>query len=150
MTAQPVLEELWIVEQTGLTLYNQAVETNVNSQLFGSFMAAVNQLASQLGQGKFDSVDFGDYKLTFTHCADTNVMIIARSDPKVKDARIRAYLGKIREDFIVKFCETLKEWDGNVDVFGAMDGIVNLRTDAENWLGVRLDERTSRDVISQL
>ncbi len=152
MVKKSIIQEIWIINNSGITLYNQSIESNKNSQkkvLIGSFMSSINQMAKTIEMGEFQNIKIGKNRISFLHYK-TELMFVCKSDINTKENKVMSYIDNLKEKFVTHYSEKLLNWDGDISIFDNMDGIINLRTDGANFLGIELNRSKSKDIISKL
>ncbi|MCP4760999.1 MAG: hypothetical protein GY870_04400 [archaeon] len=77
-------------------------------------------------------------------------MFVCKSDINTKENKVMSYIDNLKENFLTHYSEKLMNWDGDISIFDDMDGIINLRTDGANFLGIELNRSKSKDIISKL
>jgi hypothetical protein len=70
MKVSPLIDELWIITEHGLTLYNKKNREECDNDLFGGFISAINAFASEIGMRNVQSIQGENFKLTLAHYED--------------------------------------------------------------------------------
>jgi len=144
-----LIQELWIISGSGLTLYNQRIGESINKDLFGGFISAIDNFVQEMG-GDCKRIEMGDSLLLIEKCKDPSIIIVCRSGKKNKQKKIEKYMGKIKEEIFKHHKEKIKTWDGNTETFDDFSNFINIKDDPENYLGVKLDKNISKQVLDQL
>jgi hypothetical protein len=150
MTEKPIVEEIWVVSNSGITLFNQNTDVAVDRQIFGAFLYSITQFASNLTNNDLKCLDMGDNRITFCRCTETGILIVCKSSNKIKKASIFEYMEKIRKSIITNVGKELSLWNGDESIGESISKCVNLLSDKDNWLGVSLTKEISKNVLSQL
>ncbi|MHC1591176.1 MAG: hypothetical protein ACXQS8_03755 [Candidatus Helarchaeales archaeon] len=145
-----LINELWIITESGLTIYNQKVDDVVDADLFGGFISALNQFAKQLGEDEFKTIEMGDCRLIVKRCEECKVLFVTRSDKKVKLKSVEEYLECIKENFYEKFKDKLENWNGDLDEFKDISKVLNIKDDPKNFFGFALSSSTSKNILNKL
>ncbi len=110
-----VIQELWILTDSGTVLFSRVFNDVVNKELFGGFITALNYMAEELNEGGLSN--FESQKAKFTILKKEGILFVTNSPKKVKEKKIMSALGEIADQFITKYSEILKNWDQNTDHF---------------------------------
>ncbi|MHA1299186.1 MAG: hypothetical protein ACTSO9_07125 [Candidatus Helarchaeota archaeon] len=145
-----LVDELWIVTRDGITIYNQKTESSMNEHMFGGFIAAINKFVEAIGGDTCEKIIMGKSKLFIMSCDNSSLFFISRSDQNVKDKKIQEYIDKIKNRFLNNFEKELKCFNGNLDSFKNIEKIINIREDADNFLGLKIDKKMGRNILSKL
>ena len=144
-----LVKEIWIISESGIPIYNQATEENVDKDLFGGFIKAIDAFIHNLGD-ECKRIEMGDSQLLIEKCKEASVLVVCRSGKKIKSKKIEKYLGKIIKEISAHHHERIKTWDGNTDEFDDFSSFINIKEDPENYLGVKLNKETSKQVLDLL
>ncbi|MHA1379958.1 MAG: hypothetical protein ACTSRG_16430 [Candidatus Helarchaeota archaeon] len=145
-----LIDEIWIITQDGLTLYNQKTEESMNEHMFGGFIAAINQFVKAMGADGCEKIVMGNSKIFILSCEEKSLFFISRSGLKVKDKKIEKYVNKIMHRFLDNFNEQIKQFDGNIDSFGDVDEIINIIDDPDNFFGIKINRAASKKILDSL
>jgi len=107
------LEDLWILTETGITLYTKAKEGKINEQLFGALMSAINSFAE--GMGGLSSLEISKKRVSIIKKKE--FLFIASSLLKTKEKRVLKELEEVSKKFFEKYSEKLKNWDMDISIF---------------------------------
>ena len=88
--------------------------------------------------------------LTISNFKDSQIMIVALSDNKVKKEKLSNYLEQLKKKVWERYHEKIKNWDGCLDDFEDCGQIFNIKSDSENFFGFSLDKETSTNVLGLL
>jgi hypothetical protein len=110
------LQDIWILDQSGATLYSRVFNPKVNEQLFGALMSALNQFAEQVSEGGISSFELSDTR--FNILKKKEFLFIANCESG-KNKKAKKELNKISEKFFELYGEKLDSgtWDGDVNLF---------------------------------
>lgn len=110
-----VLQDIWILQKSGLVIFHREFDNVVSPQLFGAMMSALNMFAEQLTEGGLSNFDLKDTR--FTLIKKMNLILIATSSKKYNQKKVNKELEKISNKFLKLFNEELKHFHGKIGVF---------------------------------
>ncbi|NHI94049.1 MAG: hypothetical protein EAX96_16285 [Candidatus Lokiarchaeota archaeon] len=110
------IDEIWIVDGSGVTLFNISKGGTVDPTLLGGFFSSLNLFISQIGEKKLNSLSLGDSKIML-YQGKLDLMFISRSRKDVKEKEITEHLKTIEKRFIKLHEDKIKKWDGNTSYF---------------------------------
>ena len=111
-----VINDIWILTDTGVTVYSRVVDSRINPQLFGALMSALNSFAEQLADGGITNFELS--KLRFTIIKKNNFIFVANSLNKKKEKKVLNELKTVSERFFELYPkEILENWDNDVTIF---------------------------------
>ena len=124
-----LLRDLWILTESGTTVYSRVIDPRVNPQLFGGLMSALNMFAEKLTEGGMSNFELSSIR--FSIIKRNHFLFVANSSSKIKVKKIQKELEEISEKFFELYpAETLKKWDSDVGLF---DTFVNsIKNSLEN------------------
>jgi len=110
-----VLQDIWIVNDSGLALFSRVYDEKINAQLFGGFMSALDSFAHEISDSGVDSFDIRNKRFSFLK--RNNILFVANSEKKYKENKVHKELNKIIERFFELYEDKLKNWNGEMDIF---------------------------------
>lgn len=111
-----VIRDLWILNESGLTLFSRVVDPIVNPQLFGGLMSALNIFAEKLVEGGMTNFELSNIR--FTIVKKDQFLFVANSSNEIKVKKVINELKNISKKFFKVYPEeVLKSWHANVKVF---------------------------------
>ncbi len=111
-----LLRDLWILTESGTTVYSRVIDPRVNPQLFGALMSALNTFAEQLTEGGISNFELSNMR--FSIIKRNQLLFVANSSNKIKVKKILKELQDISEKFFELYPEEmLKKWDSDVGIF---------------------------------
>ena len=112
-----VLQDLWIVQASGVVVYRRVFNENVNAQLFGGLMSALHAFAQELSSGGLTNFELSSIR--FTILKNNEFLFVANADKKVKEKKVQEELTKVAEKFFLQFpADWFKnDWDGDISYF---------------------------------
>jgi hypothetical protein len=110
------IKDFYIMFKTGLTIFEHVQNQNIDGQLFGGFISAINTLATQFDKQGLSSFVTG--KRFFLMHKTTDLIFIAAFEPTVKSKDAQKALLDIVEQFTRMFPPSFFEhWQGNLSPF---------------------------------
>lgn len=110
-----IVQDLWILSEGGIVIFNRVFNPKINEQLFGALMTALNSFAEELIEGGPMSFELSSVR--YTIFKTNTFLFIANSDKKNKEKSVKEELKKISEKFFLKYSNTLENWDYEISVF---------------------------------
>ncbi len=129
MAKKPIIQQIWIINKAGITLYNQSIEDKIDPSkkaMMGSFLSGINQMAKNIEMGEFKTIKVGETRITFTSYK-TELLFVGQSSTKIKENKVIQYIEKLKEQIIEHLGEKLNNWDGNADIFDEIDKFIDLK-----------------------
>ena len=112
-----VIQDIWILTQTGIVVFKRVFNSKVDAQLFGGLMSALNIFANELASGGLTNFELSSIR--FTILKNYDFLFVCNAAKKVKEKRLYEEMKKIAEKFFnlypVEWFEN--EWDGDVNMF---------------------------------
>ncbi len=111
-----VLQDIWILTNTGTVLFNRVFDAQMKTQLFGALMSALNSFAEKLAEGGLSNFELSDKR--FLIMKTKNYIFVASSTKKAKEKKVTVELEKVVSRFQSKYPdEWFEKWDNDVSVF---------------------------------
>lgn len=121
-----LLRDLWILTESGTTVYSRVIDPRVNPQIFGALMSALNTFAEKLTEGGISNFELSNIR--FFIIKRNHFLFVANSSSKIKIKKVQKELDDISEKFFALYPkEMLKKWDSDVGLF---DNFVNSITNS--------------------
>ncbi|MHA2183281.1 MAG: hypothetical protein ACXAAH_17825 [Promethearchaeota archaeon] len=118
-----LLRDLWILTESGTTVYSRVIDPRVNPQLFGALMSALNTFAEQLTEGGISNFEL--VSIRFSIIKRNKFLFVANSSSKIKVKKIQKELELISEKFFELYPEErLKKWDSDVGLFDTFVNVI--------------------------
>ncbi len=105
-----VLQDLWILSESGIVVFSRVFDPKVNEQLFGALMTALNSFAQELISGGLTSFELSSIR--FTIIKSSKFLFVCNSSKKIKEKRVIEELRSIEEKFFEVYESQLETWDG--------------------------------------
>ena len=110
-----MIQDLWILSDSGIVLFSRVFNPKVNEQLFGALMTALNTFATELTSGGLTSFELSSIR--FTIMKNNKYMFVCNSARKVKEKHVIDELRRISESFLDLHSDDLDNWDGDLGLF---------------------------------
>ena len=112
-----ILQDIWILTNSGIVLFNRVFDKTMKTQLFGALMSALNSFAEKLAEGGLTNFELSDKKFVIMKKSD--LLYVANASKTAKEKKVVEQLSIVSEKFISLYPpEWLKkEWDNDVSVF---------------------------------
>ncbi|MFX1304050.1 MAG: hypothetical protein ACFE9X_11905 [Promethearchaeota archaeon] len=111
-----VLRDIWILAESGLTIFNRVIDSRVNPQIFGALMSAINTFAETLSEGGISNFELSNIR--FTIVKQNHFLFVANSSNEVKAKKVLSELKTISKKFFNVYPEeVINSWNINIKVF---------------------------------
>ncbi len=112
-----VLQDIWILTNSGVVLFNRVFDKNMKTQLFGALMSALNSFAEKLSDGGLSNFELSNKR--FVIMKRSGFLYVANASKKVKEKKVIEQMEKVSEKFFQKYpVDWFKtEWDNDISVF---------------------------------
>ena len=112
----PVLQDLWILSNSGTVLFSRVFDEKFENQLFGALMSALNSFAEQLAEGGLSNLEIADKR--FVLKKTLSYTFVASSSNKVKEKKLNEELEKVVGTFRKKYPDDwFDNWDCDISIF---------------------------------
>ncbi|TET57900.1 MAG: hypothetical protein E3J52_09495 [Promethearchaeota archaeon] len=111
-----VIRNLWILAESGLTLFSRTIDPIVGPQVFGGLMSALNTFAETLSEGGMSHFELSSVRFTFMK--NNHFLFVANSSNEIKTKKILNELKNISKKFFKVYPdEIIKNYFKNIRVF---------------------------------
>ena len=120
-----VIQDLWILTDAGIVLFNRVYDPKVCAQLFGALMTALDSYSKEIGMGHGGINNIEIKNIRFTIIRNRNLLFVANSSKKFKEKKVLNELDKISERFITKYSEFINDfenWNMEISIFSDFEG----------------------------
>ena len=117
-----ILRDLWILDESGITLYNHVYDTRINEHLFGGLLTAINIFANEVADGDLTKFEIGSKRFTLLKC--NKLLFVASSSSAIKEKTIQNELKRISSKFFNKYSNILKDWNNNTTIFSDFEKVI--------------------------
>lgn len=112
-----ILQDIWIVEKSGIVIFHREFDKVVSPQLFGAMMSALNMFAEQLAEGGMSNFELENSR--FTIIKKRGLIFVANSSRQYNQKKVNKELNKISDKFIKLYGEKLKGFRGQLGAFSS-------------------------------
>lgn len=117
-----VIQDLWIIQRSGIVLFTRVCHEIVDENLFGALMSAFNIYFHALSGEGLSGFKIKHFR--FTLLEKNRIIFIANSSEKVKD-KVMEELKVVAEKFFKLYpVDFLEEWTGNVTIFSDFEKVI--------------------------
>ncbi|TXT64544.1 MAG: hypothetical protein BAJALOKI1v1_550001 [Promethearchaeota archaeon] len=111
------MDELYILTNDGIVLFNHVYTEKVETQLFGALLSAINSFSEEVSDGGLSNFELSSRQ--FILFKKNDLLFIGSSSKKVKKEIISKQLEIIAEKFIEKYpiLDKKGEWDSDITIF---------------------------------
>ncbi|MGV9171421.1 MAG: hypothetical protein ACOC4M_04420 [Promethearchaeia archaeon] len=117
---EKIIQDVWILNDSGIVLFSRVFDETVDEQLFGGFMTALNSFAGEISEGGLSSFELANKK--FTIRKENRFLFVVNSAKDVKTKKVEKELNRIVEKFFDKYSGILDTWDNDINVFKDFKG----------------------------
>jgi len=111
---------MWVVSEGGIVVFSRVYEKNLDDQLFGALLTALNSFAEEITHDGLSNFELSDIR--FTILKKSHFIFIANSDKKIKPKRVLQELKNVMDIFFSVYSkEVLDNWDSDVSIFSNFD-----------------------------
>jgi len=112
------VKEIWIYSTTmGVGLFSYVRESNVDIDLLGGLLTAMQQFSLQLSQKELRNMVIGEDRYMIYKESGYDFFILGRANAKVPIEMIKNILSKIYRRFWKEYIQEIKDFHGNVSLF---------------------------------
>lgn len=116
MLLAKILRDLWILTESGLTVYSRVIDSKIGDQVFGGLMVALNTYAETLTEGGLSNFELSSIR--FRIFKKNHFFFVANTSNKLKDKKVLSELKKVSKKFFEVYDEKLlKNFSHNIKVF---------------------------------
>ena len=113
---EKVIQDIWIISESGAVLYHRVFDKKVDEQLFGALMSALNMFAEQISTGGLSSFELQDKK--YIMMKEDGISFIVNSATKTKEKKVKDQMRSIVSKFINLYPkEFFNDWDNDISIF---------------------------------
>ncbi|MFX0070454.1 MAG: hypothetical protein ACFFAO_05120 [Candidatus Hermodarchaeota archaeon] len=113
-----IIKELWIFSKAGIPIIEIGHKESLNKYLMGSFISAIKSYSESLTEEGLTSFILEKNKYILKSSLNGNALVVCRSDPKIKEKKIKKICNLITQIFEDLYKpEDIENWDGDVSFF---------------------------------
>ena len=110
-----VLQNVWIMEKSGIVIFHRAFDESIPPQMFGAMMSALNTFADHLSEGGLSSFDLDNRRFTFIKKHD--LIFIANSSKRFPQKKVNKALEKVGKRFLKLYSDKIDLSTGKIGSF---------------------------------
>jgi len=110
-----LLQDIWILDKSGIVLFHREFDKSVSPQLFGAMMSALNHFAEQLAEGGLSNFELQNTR--FTIIKQSGLIFVANSSREFNQKKVNKELKKISDKFFKLYSDKLKNFKGQIGAF---------------------------------
>lgn len=116
ISVEKIIQDIWILNDAGAVLYHRVFGKNLDEQLIGALMSALNLLAEELEKGGLSNFELQDKK--YIIMKQHGISFIVNSSKKTKEKKVKEEMNSIANKFFTLYPkEMLINWDNDLSVF---------------------------------
>ena len=122
-----IIQDLWILTDAGIVLFNRVYDPKVCAQLFGALMTAIDSYSKNVGIGDEGLQSFEISQICFTILKRNNLLFVANSSKKIKNKRVLEVLDIISERFFHTYSAIFSkfdDWNMEISIFSDFETII--------------------------
>jgi hypothetical protein len=122
-----IIQDLWILTDAGIVLFNRVYDPKVCAQLFGALMTAIDSYSKNIGIGDEGLKSFDITNIRFTILKKNNLLFIANSSKKIKNKKVLEVLDIISEQFFHQYSaifNNFDDWNMEISVFSDFEKLI--------------------------
>ena len=113
---EKVIQDIWILNDAGAVLFNRVLDKEVDEQLIGALISALNLLAEELEKGGLSNFELKDKK--YIIMKQNGISFIVNSPKKTKEKKVKEEMKSIVDIFFRLYPkETFDNWDHDISIF---------------------------------
>lgn len=98
-----LIDELWILTTEGETILNEKRDLDVDEQLFGGLLVAINSFLQEVGMDQCQSIVTSSTRLSILYSEDHELIFIARSKLNIAEKEVIDKLIQIKSKFLTYY-----------------------------------------------
>ncbi len=119
-----IIRDIWILTESGVTLFSRVIDPRVNPQIFGALISALNIYAEKLMDGGISNFTLSDIR--FVIIKRTPLLFVANASNKIKNKKVTAELRVISDQFFKTYSrDVLDNWDSDVSFFNNFKNLID-------------------------
>lgn len=117
----PVLNEFYIITNSGACIYSRSQQSEIDQTLFAGFLTALNSFSKEMSADGINAFSIGKFKYVISSAEE--ILFIGRADIKAKNEDVLKIIKEMQDIFFQNFSadKFLHKWDGSVPECDALD-----------------------------
>jgi len=119
-----IIRDIWILTETGVTVFSRAIDPRVNPQILGALIRALNIYAEKLTDGGISNFTLSDIR--FVIIKRTPFLFVANASNKIKIKKVTDELRVISDKFFNTYSQdVLDNWDNDISFFNNFKNLID-------------------------
>ena len=122
-----MISRVLIITSGGLLCYSKNLfgTSEIDDDLVSGFLTAISNFAQEIKGGEIKSLNFRNFNFVYSYDQEFQCMfiLVIDIDDPIDEAQNRVEL--MKDEFITRYNEYLREWTGNVKIFEDFDEFVD-------------------------
>lgn len=115
-----LIQDIWILEDSGIVLFHRVFDEEVDANLFGGLLSAINSFAEELSKGGLSNFELANKK--FSLLKKKNYLFVANASKKHNLKKVNQELTNIMNKFFALYQENLlNNWNGDTRIFTSFE-----------------------------
>ena len=111
-----LIQDLWILEDSGIVLFHRVFDEKVDANLFGGLLSALNSFAEEISKSGLSNFELSNKR--FSLLKENNYLFIANASKKHNLKRVHKELEVIKDRFFDYYQDdVLNNWNGDTRLF---------------------------------
>ncbi|MFX1455863.1 MAG: hypothetical protein ACFFDB_10870 [Promethearchaeota archaeon] len=110
-----VLQDVWILDISGVVIFHREFKESVSPQLFGAMMSALNIFSEELTDRGLSNFELNNKR--FTIIKKNNLLFVANSSKEFNHKKVNRELEKISKKFLKLYSRDLEKFQGQIGAF---------------------------------
>ena len=111
-----LIQDLWILEDSGIVLFHRVFDEKVDANLFGGLLSALNSFAEEISKSGLSNFELSNKR--FSLLKAKNYLFIANASKKINLKKVHSELEIIKDRFFEYYQDdVLNNWNGDTRLF---------------------------------
>lgn len=111
-----LIQDLWILEDSGIVLFHRVFDETVDANLFGGLLSALNSFAEEISKSGLSNFELSNKQ--FSLLKANNYLFIANASKKNNLKKVHSELEIIKDRFFEYYQDdVLNNWNGDTRLF---------------------------------
>ncbi|MFW9968829.1 MAG: hypothetical protein ACFFDF_01430 [Candidatus Odinarchaeota archaeon] len=119
-----ILRDIWILTESGLTVFSRVLDPKMGPQVFGGLMSALNTFAESLVEGGISKFEISHTR--YIVVKKNHFLFVANTSNEIKNKKSLSELKKISKRFFEVYPEDIiKNFGVNIKKFASFKNYIN-------------------------
>jgi len=121
-----MISKIFILAPGGLLCYYKCLtgKNVIEEDLIGGFLTAISNFAKELKGGEIRNINFRNFNFIYSYDTEFGYMFVIVIDIEDLEEEGRVKLEFMKSEFIKRYKQFLKDWNGNTSIFEQFDEFV--------------------------